>query len=214
MDIGQIRRGMRVRWHDPDGGLCSCVGKVARVDHDGKEVVVSQPGGGVVEALPDELTPETPGELWVGLEFDYDCDRAKFRRRLMRYAAEFNRGKRKTGGLVTRYWSSGFNDWMLYECTLAVCGCVCVSRDDRTCVFEVEAAGCQEEGICVRATFEIPTVAFTRRQLEEIVPGCGEYYPAVRTRKGLAFGPFAHKKFITRLEWWYDSSYDDERSDR
>lgn len=151
---------------------------------------------------------------WVGLEFDYDCDRAKFRRQLMRYAAEFNRGRRATNGLVTPYWRSSFNDWMIYECTLAVCGCACVERDDSTCTFEAEAAGCQEEGVCVRATFVMPARAFTREQLREIVPGCGEYYPAARTRKGLAFGPFAYRKFITKLEWWYDSSYDDSRSDR
>jgi hypothetical protein len=214
MDIRYVRRGMRVRWHDPDGGLCSCVGKVVRVDRSDEVVTVGQPGGGLVEAMPDELTPATSADWWVGLEFDDDGHRARFRKRLMRYAAEFNRRKRASDGLVTPYWRSSFNDWLLYDCTLAVCGCVCVSRGDSTCVFEVEAAGCQEEGICVRATFAIPTKAFTARQLQEIVPGCGEYYPAVQTRNGLSFGPFSDTKFITKLEWWYDASSDERRSDR
>lgn len=151
---------------------------------------------------------------WVGVEFDDDGARADFRRRLMRYAAEFNRGARKTDGLRTPYWRSSFNDWMLYDCTLAVCGCVCVARDAGSCTFEVEAAGCQEEGICVRATLTIPTSEFTAEQLLEIVPGCGEYYPAVKTRKGLSFGPFERQEYINGLEWWYDSSYDEARSDR
>jgi hypothetical protein len=156
---------------------------------------------------------------WVGVELDDAPNRKAFRRALMRARRKFERGERRDASVLTPYWPCAFADWLVYDCALAVCGCVCVERGEETCEFEVEASGCQTEGICVCATFVVPTREFTRRQLEEIVPACGEYYPKRRKRVavvdgkpvwGVSFGPFDFPdRYCTRLEWWYDPYYDE-----
>lgn len=156
---------------------------------------------------------------WVGIELDEPAERKKFRKALMRANTEHNRKKRKGFSIFTPYWESTFIDWLIYECTLAVCGCVCTEKNNEWCEFEVNASGCQSEGICLEAKFVIPTKEFTKAELKEIVPGCGEYYPGKKTRikkagkptYGTTFGPFGFpEKYCTRIEWWYDNDYDEQ----
>ena len=158
---------------------------------------------------------------WCGVELDVEKHRKRFRRALMKASSDFGRGRRCSAYVVTPYWKSDFNDWLIYDCTLGVAGCVCTEKDEDHCVFEVDSTGCQEEGICMRAYFYIPTSEFSRKELKEIVPGCGEYYP--RHRKGtideygkltygFTYGPFDKKKYITKLEWWYDA-FEDQKGE-
>ncbi len=156
---------------------------------------------------------------WVGAELDDAPARGDFRRALMRARRRFERRERKTAEISTPYWKCAFADWLVYDCSLAVCGCVCVDDSGDVYDFEVEAAGCQTEGICVCADFVIPKREFTRRQRAEILPCCGEYHPMRRTRaadaegkpvRGWTFGPFDFpEKYCTRLDWWYDPYYDE-----
>ena len=145
---------------------------------------------------------------WFGKDFDDKRARGCLRRALMRRAKEYAKGKREDPSLVTPYWKSDFNDWMLYESTIKCCGVVCVERDDDLCVFEADTSGVQNEGICMIARFEIPTREFTKRQLKDIVPSCGEYFPE-RTKRvdgkwQTGYGPFENEKYIKSLSWWYD----------
>lgn len=155
---------------------------------------------------------------WLGVELDELAERKKFRRALMRANAEFMRKDRKDASIYTPYWHSDFIDWLIYDCTLAVCGCVCTEKNNEWCEFEVNSSGCQTEGICLDAKFVIPTKEFSKAELAEIVPGCGEYYPARKTRVkkagkpayGTTFGPFGFpEKFCDHIEWWYDAYYDE-----
>lgn len=150
---------------------------------------------------------------WPKFDFDDDGSRAKFRRALMRRAADCAHGRRATREILTPYWESGFNDWLLYEGTLAVCGAVCTERTDGYCTFEADASGVQSEGICMLATFVIPTREFTDSQLAGIVPGCGEYHPLGRRCLGdgvwvADYGPFDDGRYVKSLAWWYDGYYD------
>lgn len=55
-----IKIGDRVKWNDPDGGICSGTGVVA--DKNGYEIFLNMDDGGEVWALRDELEPLTEGE--------------------------------------------------------------------------------------------------------------------------------------------------------
>ena len=56
MDIKDVCVGLRVKWNDPDDGLCSGEGVITSYCDDGDEfVMVKKDDGGEVEALPQEL---------------------------------------------------------------------------------------------------------------------------------------------------------------
>lgn len=150
---------------------------------------------------------------WCGVEFDVEKHRKRFRRSLMKAASDFGRRHRRCAYIHTPYWESDFNDWLIYDCTLGVAGCVCTEKNDDFCVFETDATGCQTEGICMRATFVIPTSEFSVKELTEIVPGCGEYYPCHWKGAIGSFGPFGRRKYIKKLEWWYDPFEDTHGKD-
>ena len=65
MKISDIRNGMRLRWHDPDDGLCDCEGVVTDFDSEDPEfevdeetvVVLKRDDGTEVEAYACELEP-------------------------------------------------------------------------------------------------------------------------------------------------------------
>ena len=60
MKISDIRNGMRLRWHDPDDGLCDCEGVVVRFGEwygDGLTVVLKRDDGTDLEAPACELEP-------------------------------------------------------------------------------------------------------------------------------------------------------------
>lgn len=61
MNIRSIKRGSRLYWSDPDGGLCSCWVVVA--SKSGEIVTCKQKGGGEVEALASELSELKPAQI-------------------------------------------------------------------------------------------------------------------------------------------------------
>lgn len=147
---------------------------------------------------------------WVGQELDDEDVRKRFRRALMRARANFNRPGRKLGtaSVFTPYWKSDFIDWLVYEGTLNPCGARVESITPDFVTFEANCSGVQSEGICLDATFMIPTSEFTRSQLKQMVHDF-EWYPCEGTPNGVTYGPFDKTEYITELEWWYDGSYDD-----
>lgn len=55
-----IKIGTRVKWNDPDDGICSGVGVVAK--SNGYEIFLNMDDGGEVWALAEELEPLAEGE--------------------------------------------------------------------------------------------------------------------------------------------------------
>lgn len=155
---------------------------------------------------------------WVGKQFDDDEVRRKFRKVLMERARKHRKDRDSQQCVLTPYWHSDFNDWLIYESTVKCCGVVCTERNDEVCLFEADTTGVQTEGICCVAHFEIPTREFTPKQLKEIVPGCGEYFPLKEWRLPggiwrIDYGPFSNPAYVKRLEWWYDEWEDIKEED-
>lgn len=139
---------------------------------------------------------------WFGLELDDSVHRGKMVRSLKRH------GKPVT----TPYWNSDFVNWLIYECTIHPCGLHVESIDEEKVTLCAHCAGVQTEGICLDATFEVPTRMFFTPDFVKMIgpyryhkhgPACRfAWYPRVSD-------PRVDPKYITELEWWYDPSEDE-----
>ena len=76
--------------------------------------------------------------------------------------------------------------------------------------FSAYCSGVSSEGICLDAEFVIPTSEFTRGELKYMVHDF-EHHPCLDFGKGVHYGPFAKTEYISRLTWWYDDSYDENK---
>ena len=152
----------------------------------------------------------TLNRKWIGQEFEDNETRKRFRRSLITALRNWRAGKRETSEVETPYWKSDFNDWLVYESTLLPCGCKVESITPQFVTFSAYCSGVSSEGICLDAEFVIPTSEFTRAQLKQMVHTF-EYYPTSQSDKGVSYGPFTKTEYISRLTWWYDDSYDENK---
>lgn len=139
---------------------------------------------------------------WVGQELNDDATRKRFIRHLKRWHNEF----------TTPYWKSDFNDWLIYDCTVHPCGLSVESIDEMFVTLCAHCAGVQTEGICLDATFKVPTRLFKTPDLVKMVgpyryhkhgPACRfAWYPRMDDKRISA----CH---ITELRWWYDECEDE-----
>lgn len=129
---------------------------------------------------------------WIDQDFDDEKVRWDFRRAL-----------RRRKELVTPYWKSSFNDWLVYKGAIFPCGVKVKEISSTYCTFEADSSGVQSEGICLIAEFRIETYRFTRKDLTQMVRGF-EFHP-----KGERLMALFDTKNITSLTWFYDGSYDD-----
>lgn len=146
------------------------------------------------------------GPKWFGLELDDDGSRAAMLRSL----------KRRAKPVTTPYWKSGFVDWLVYEGTIRPCGLHVESIDEEKVTLCAHCVGVQTEGICLDATFEVPTADFDTKDIVRMVgpyryhkhgPACRfEWFPRVTD-------PRVGSANITELEWWYDPFYDEKGGD-
>lgn len=139
---------------------------------------------------------------WVGQELDDDAVRKKFIRHLKKWHNEF----------TTPYWKSDFIDWLIYDCTIHPCGLSVESIDEMFVTLCAHCAGVQTEGICLDATFKVPTRMFKTPDFVKMI-GPYRYHkhgPACR----FAWFPRADDerisaRHITELRWWYDECEDE-----
>lgn len=139
---------------------------------------------------------------WVGQELNDDATRKGFVRHLKRWHNEF----------TTPYWKSDFNDWLIYDCTIHPCGLSVESIDEMFVTLCAHCVGVQTEGICLDATFKVPTRMFKTPDLVKMIgpyryhkhgPACRfAWYPRMDDRRISA----CH---ITELRWWYDECEDE-----
>lgn len=139
---------------------------------------------------------------WFGLELNDAVYRAIMLRSL----------KRRAKPVTTPYWKSDFVDWLVYECTIRPCGLRVGSIDEEKVTLCAHCAGVQTEGICLDATFEVPTADFGTKDFARMIgpyryhrhgPACRfEWYPDVSD-------PRVAPDKITELDWWYDPSKDE-----
>ena len=141
-------------------------------------------------------------ERWVGQELNDDATRKRFIRHLKRWHNEF----------TTPYWKSDFNDWLIYDCTVHPCGLSVESIDEMFVTLCAHCVGVQTEGICLDATFKVPTRMFKTPDFVKMI-GPYRYHkhgPACR----FAWFPRADDerisaRHITELRWWYDECEDE-----
>lgn len=141
---------------------------------------------------------------WVGQDLDADDVRSRFLRQL----------RRSPKGFTTPYWNNGFINWLVYECTINPCGLRVKSIEELFVTLCAHCAGVQTEGICLDATFKVPTRMFKTPDLVKMIgpyryhkngPVCRfEWFPRRDDRR---IAP-CH---IVQLEWWYDESYDETK---
>ena len=139
---------------------------------------------------------------WVGKDFDDDAVRRRFIRHLMSWHNEF----------TTPYWKSDFNDWLIYEGTIKPCGLRVESITEDFVTLLANCAGVQTDGICLDATFKVPTTDFTVSELVTMI-GPFRYHrngPAVRFTWYPRIRDGRIKPcYITELVWWYDGFYNE-----
>lgn len=116
------------------------------------------------------------------------------------------------GSCVTPFIVDPFVDWLIYDCTVFPCGLRLESIEEDVVTFEANCSGVQTQGICLSATFRIPTKDFAA---EDFVKMIGPYRyckdgPVCRFTWFPESGdPRLTAENITELEWWYDEFYDE-----
>lgn len=138
---------------------------------------------------------------WEGVDLDNDANRAKFVRFLKGWHGE----------MTTGYWESGFTRWLVYDCTVRPCGLRVEKISEDFVTLCAHCAGVQTEGICLDATFMVPTAKFKPAELYNMIgpyrwhihgPAC-MFTWAPRRSDGRV-----DPMYITELSWWYDEVYD------
>lgn len=59
MKLKDIKRGVLVKWTDPDGGICSCTGKISYIMRPlttDSIISIQMKNGGEVDCFPHELS--------------------------------------------------------------------------------------------------------------------------------------------------------------
>lgn len=139
---------------------------------------------------------------WVGQELDNPVVRKRFIRHLKRWHNEF----------TTPYWSCEFIDWLIYECTIHPCGLRVESITEDFVTMCAHCAGVQTEGICMDATFKVPTDEFKTPDLVKMIGPYRHHKHGPATRFEWfprPDDPRIHESYITELAWWYDESEDE-----
>ena len=143
---------------------------------------------------------------WVGQELDDPFVRKIFIRHLKRWHNEF----------TTRWWDCGFNQWLVYECTINPCGLKIDSIAEDVVTMRAHCDGIQTEGICLEATFKVPTKLFKTSDLVKII-GPHRHHkngPATRFEWFPKLDdPRINPIYITEMSWWYDESYDESEEE-
>ena len=139
---------------------------------------------------------------WVGADLDNEANRRKFIRFLKGWHNE----------MTTPYWDTPFVNWLIYECTIHPCGLRVESITEDFVTLCAHCAGVQTEGICLDATFKVPTRMFKTPDLVKMIgpyryhkngPAMRfEWFPGMNDKR---VGP----EHIAELAWWYDESYDE-----
>lgn len=139
---------------------------------------------------------------WVGKDFNRDRTRKRFIEHLKGWHNEF----------TTPYWRSAFIDWLVYEATIHPCGLRVKSITEDFVTLCAHCAGVQTEGICLDATFKVPTDRFKTVDLVKMI-GPHRYHrhgPVMRFEWFPKLtDPRIDPKYITELAWWYDNYYDE-----
>ena len=143
---------------------------------------------------------------WVGQELDDDAVRKRFIRHLKKWHNEF----------TTPWWDCDFNKWLVYECTINPCGLKVDSIAEDVVTMRAQCDGVQTEGICLEATFKVPTKLFKTPDLVKMI-GPYRYHkngPAIR----FEWFPKMNDQridpvYITEMAWWYDEFYDESEEE-
>lgn len=139
---------------------------------------------------------------WVGQELDDNAVRKKFIRHL----------KRWHNGFTTPWWDCGFNKWLVYGATIQPCGLIVESIAEGVVTLVADCTGVQTEGICLEATFKVPTKLFKTQDLVKMI-GPYRYHkngPAMRFEWFPEMDdPRINPIYITDMAWWYDPVYDE-----
>lgn len=124
--------------------------------------------------------------------------------------------KNVKGSCTTPFFADPFVDWLIYDCTIGPCGLRLESIEEDVVTFEANCSGVQTQGICLSATFRIPTKEFTTADFVKMIgpyryhkhgPVCRfEWFPQLDD-------PRLTGENVTELEWWYDDYYDEEDED-
>ena len=141
---------------------------------------------------------------WVGQELDDPVVRKKFIRHLKKWHNEF----------TTPWWDCGFNKWLVYGATIQPCGLSVESIAEGVVTLIADCTGVQTEGICLEATFRIPTTMFQTPDLMKMI-GPYRYHKNGSAMRFEWFPRMDDKRIsachITELRWWYDECEDETK---